>query len=330
MDALTQWELTINLFLQGLDKGMYPVMAAITWLGTEYFYMLIMTVIYWCVDTTLGLRFGLILMLSDSFKSFFKVLFHTPRPYWIDTRVQALAVESSFGMPSGHSLTATSIWGVFAATVKRKSYWLAAAIILLMGISRMYLGIHFLRDVLLGWLIGALILALFIYFEKPVVDWFTHLTLGLRLAAALASALLMIAAGMAVHAVTAEWAMPAAWAANALAAAPGEPFDPLDMEGIFTVSGTWFGMTAGLALLASGIGGHDPGGPLQTKIFRYLFGAAGLGVIYLGLGLLFPDTQDLLSFVLRFVRYSLVGFWAIWLAPLIFVKIGLAQPRRAV
>src|SRR3989304_6021379 len=229
MDALTQWEVTINLFLQGLDKGMYPVMAAITWLGTEYFYMLIMTVIYWCVDTTLGLRFGLILMLSDSFKSFFKVLFHTPRPYWIDTRVQALSVESSFGMPSGHS---------FTATVKRKSYWLAAAIILLMGISRMYLGVHFLRDVLLGWLIGALILALFIYFEKPVVDWFTPLTLGLRLAAALASALLMIAAGMAVHAVTAEWVMPAAWAANALAGAPREPIDPTHMEGIFNVRGT--------------------------------------------------------------------------------------------
>jgi hypothetical protein len=57
---------------------------------------------------------------------------------------------------------------------------------------------------------------------------------------------------------------------------------------------------------------------------------AGLGTIYVGLGMIFPDEPNLLDYSLRFLRYSLVGFWAIWLAPFIFVKLGLAQPRRAV
>lgn len=330
MDALTQWELSVNLFFQSLGTGLYPVMAAITWLGTEYFYMLLTTVIYWCVDTTLGLRIGLILLLSDSVKSFFKVLLHSPRPYWIDPRVQALAAESSFGMPSGHSLSAMSIWGMFASTVKRKSFWLAALIIFLMGISRIYLGVHFLHDVVLGWLIGGLLLALVVYFEKPVVDWFAHLTLGLRLATALGSAMVMIAAGMAVFAITSAWPLPDSWVATALAANPGEPIDPLNLEGVFTVSGTWFGMTAGLALLAGGNGGHDPHGPITSRILRFLLGIAGLGIIYFGLKLIFPDTPDFIGYVFRFVRYSMVGFWVTWLAPLIFVKLGLAQPRTAV
>ena len=199
-----------------------------------------------------------------------------------------------------------------------------------MGISRIYLGVHFLSDVLLGWLIGAVLVALFVYFEKPVVDWFDHLPLGYRLTVAFASALVMIAAGMAVHAITTGWTVPETWFSTALAASPDFPIDPLSMGGIFTVSGTWFGMTAGLALLAGGKGGLDPHGPYLQRILRFLLGMAGLGIIYAGLGMVFPDSPNLLSFSLRFLRYSLVGLWAIWLAPLVFVKLGLAQPRRAV
>jgi membrane-associated phospholipid phosphatase len=330
MDALTQWELSVNLLFQSLGTGLYPVMSAITWLGSEYFYILVMALLYWCVDTSLGLRVGFILLLSNSVNSIFKVLFHSPRPYWIDSRVRALVYESSFGLPSGHAQNAMSIWGIIAATIKGKTFWLAGVLILMMGISRIYLGVHFLHDVVLGWLVGALLVALFVHFEKPVVTWFEHLPLGYRLTAAFASALVMIAAAMAVHAITTGWKIPETWFSTALAATPDLPIDPLSMGGTFTGSGTWFGMTAGLALMAGGHGGHDPRGPLSSRILRFLLGIAGLGVIYLGLGLLFPDTPDFLSYVLRFIRYSLVGFWAIWLAPLIFVKLGLAQPRTAV
>ena len=330
MDALLQWELTVNLFFQGLGAWLSPVMAAITWLGSEYFYILFMALLYWCVDTSLGIRVGLILLLSNSVNSLFKVLFHTPRPYWIDSRVKALVYESSFGLPSGHAQNAMSIWGLLAATLKGKTFWLAGVLILLMGISRIYLGVHFLSDVLLGWLIGAVLVALFVYFEKPVVDWFDHLPLGYRLTVAFASALVMIAASMAVHAITTGWTVPETWFSTALAASPDFPIDPLSMGGIFTVSGTWFGMTAGLALLAGGKGGLDPHGPYLQRILRFLLGMAGLGIIYAGLGMVFPDSPNLLSFSLRFLRYSLVGLWAIWLAPLVFVKLGLAQPRRAV
>lgn len=330
MDALTQWEITVNLFLQGLGPWLQPVMSAVTWLGSENFYILLLTLLYWCVDTGLGLRVAIILMLSNSTNSIFKILFHSPRPYWIDSRVQAYSSEPSFGLPSGHSQNAMSVWGIMAASLKRKSGWGAALIILSMGISRMYLGVHFLRDVLLGWIIGALLLVLVLTFEKPVVRWFESLNLISRLGFALTTALVMIAAGLAVHAGQSDWILPEAWYATALKAAPDNPIHPFAFEGIFTATGTWFGMLAGAALLVGGSGMHDPHGPLFQRALRYLVGITGLLILYLGLGAVFPRTPDLLGYGLRFLRYTLIGLWAIWLAPLVFIKLGLAKPRSAV
>ena len=330
MDALTQWEITVTLFLQGLGTWLLPVMLAVTWLGSENFYILLLTILYWCVDTGLGLRMGIILMLSNSTNAVFKILFHSPRPYWIDSRVQAYSSEPSFGLPSGHSQNAMSIWGVMAAGIKRKTGWVAALIILLMGLSRMYLGVHFLRDVILGWVIGALLLILMIMFEKPLVKWFKSQNLAYRLGFSLTTALVMVVTGLAVHAGQSDWMLPETWYQTALQAAPDNPIDPFAYEGIFTVSGTWFGMLSGAALLVGGNGAHDPHGPLVQRVLRYLLGITGLLILYLGLGALFPRTSDLVSYGLRFLRYALIGLWVIWLAPMVFIRLGLAKPRSAV
>jgi hypothetical protein len=124
--------------------------------------------------------------------------------------------------------------------------------------------------------------------------------------------------------------LPTAWIAAAQQAAPDLAFDPLAFDGLFTSAGTWFGMLAGAALLAGGRGGHDVRGPVNQRILRLLLGLTGLLALYFGLGAIFPRTPDLLGYSLRFVRYALIGFWAIWLAPYLFVKTGLARARGAV
>ena len=74
----------------------------------------------------------------------------------------------------------------------------------------------------------------------------------------------------------------------------------------------------------------DPHGTLVQRALRYLLGITGLLILYLGLGAIFPRTPDLVSYGLRFLRYALIGLWAIWLAPLVFIRLGLAKPRSAV
>lgn len=74
------------------------------------------------------------------------------------------AVEH-FSFPSGHATTAIALYGLLAYflyrryhthTKRRLLLWLAAGLILIIGFSRIYLGVHYLSDVLAGFLLGAL------------------------------------------------------------------------------------------------------------------------------------------------------------------------------
>jgi sulfite exporter TauE/SafE len=61
------------------------------------------------------------------------------------------------------------------------------------------------------------------------------------------------------------------------------------------------------------------------RILRFLVGILGLLILYFGLGQIFPDNADLISFSLRFIRYTLIGLWVSWWGPLFFEKIKLLQ-----
>jgi undecaprenyl-diphosphatase len=91
--------------------------------------------------------------------------FRRDRPFFEDP----LATASSFSFPSGHALVSLAVYGSLALVVARhtRSRRRAAAIlavaaiwILAIGFSRLYLGVHFLSDVLAGYAAGAAWLAL--------------------------------------------------------------------------------------------------------------------------------------------------------------------------
>ena len=165
-------ELLVNLFFQNLGGWLESLMQAFTFLGNELFFLLIMPALYWSIDPATGFRAGMMLIISGGLNSSLKMLFHSPRPYWIDPQVKAMASETSFGLPSGHSQNSAAIWGMIAASFRKKWAWsVALVVIFLVGISRLYLGVHFLRDVLSGWLIGGLIVILYLVLEAPVSRW---------------------------------------------------------------------------------------------------------------------------------------------------------------
>jgi len=71
-------------------------------------------------------------------------------------------------------------------------------------------------------------------------------------------------------------------------------------------------------------GGFRVDGTPKQRILRYLVGLAGIFVFYFVLGQIFPRDASLASYLLRFLRYTLVGLWISWLSPLTFQKMGLA------
>ena len=98
-----------------------------------------------------------------------KSLFLRPRP----TEIARLVVESGYSFPSGHAMASACFYGFLIFMVlrsglsKRKKRFFCAFLlvaILLVGLSRIYLGAHFFSDVLGGWLCSIAYLALFTAF----------------------------------------------------------------------------------------------------------------------------------------------------------------------
>ena len=323
IDQLMQFEIQITLFLQNLGSWLAVPFKAITFLGNEEFYLLIMPILYWCIDATLGFRMGVMLVITNSLNGYLKTLFHSPRPFWVDSRVKAYVSETTFGLPSGHAQNAASIWGILAANLKKR--WATIVCILaifLIGLSRIYLGVHFTRDVLVGWLIGLLLVVLYLWLEKPVSGWIGSKSLPFKITSSFLISLAIVGIGLLVNALAGNWQVPAAWVNQALAAGAGAP-DPYNLEGTFTIAGVWFGFTAGYAWLLHKKGKIEVKGPISKRIYRYLVGLVGVAILYMGLKLVFPVSPEWLGFSLRFIRYALLGLWISALAPLLFEKLHL-------
>jgi membrane-associated phospholipid phosphatase len=319
--------ISIVLFLQNLGNWLVTPMKFFSFLGTEEFFLFVAPAVYWCLSAATGLRVGLALMISGCLNTFFKIAFHGPRPYWFDTRVQALTSETSFGIPSGHAQNAMVVWGTLAASLRRRWAWIGAGLIaFLIGLSRMVLGVHFPSDVVLGWLIGLLLLWAVLRLEKPVMAWISQLNLTQKLGAILVASLALLLPGILIRISLGAWQVPAVWLENALRALPSEPQpDPLALSGLVSNAGVFFGLAAG-AVVLNKFGGFNAAGLWWQRLLRFPIGLLGVVLVWMGLGSLFPGGEYLWAYLLRYLRYALVGLWVSALAPWLFIRLRLATP----
>ena len=124
------------------------------------------------VSAVFALGIGGALALNDSFKLFF----HRARPAvpW------SIGDEHTFSYPSGHSLFSLVLYGLIAYNLvarrghplrRAAAFFLAACLSLGIGISRIFLGMHWPTDVLAGYLTGGLWLSAVIFIDRI---WRTH------------------------------------------------------------------------------------------------------------------------------------------------------------
>jgi membrane-associated phospholipid phosphatase len=300
-----------------------------SYLGNEEFFLLVLPLIYWRVDSALGLRVGFILVTSNLFNYAGKLIFAGPRPYWLSSHVRALwLTETTFGIPSGHAQLAVSVWGMLAAYGRRIWMWVVAIIIIfLIGLSRILLGVHFPHDVIFGWLIGAVILWAFIRFWDPVAAWVGKQTLRQQIVNAFIGSLLFIALGLGTWTLRSGYQVPVTWLFNAQLAGTELP-DPVDANSTFTSAGTFFGLAVGAAWIMS-MGGYNASGSIGKRAIRYVVGLVGILILYMGLGEIFPRGDGFIFYLLRYIRYTLVGWWVAGGAPWVFVRFKLAELTKS-
>jgi membrane-associated phospholipid phosphatase len=325
MIPILEWGIPVIQWMQSLGSWLEPVMQFFTFLGTENFYLLILPIFLWWIDIGLGIQIGLGLLFSGIINSILKILFGLPRPFWVSNEISAFSSESSFGLPSGHAQNAVVIWGLLAAWSKKGWFRAVMAVLILMiAISRIYLGVHFPTDTLVGLLVGGLILWAFLRFYVPIKKWIRQFKLSRQLLFALFVSLLMLGIGLGSIYLTRDRVIPNAWVEQAEAAiGTSAPIDPVSSDGIIANVATFFGISSG-ALILLDWGKFTPEGSWGLRIGRYLIGIIGLILLYFGLRAIFPTDPHLLGAIFRFLRYSLVGFWVAFLAPYVFVKLRLA------
>ncbi|MCS6908057.1 MAG: phosphatase PAP2 family protein [Anaerolineales bacterium] len=311
--------------LQSMGEWLVLPMRAVTFLGSEEFFLLVLPALYWCVDTALGFRVALILLVASSLNGALKLAFHAPRPYWISPEVKAFAAETSFGVPSGHAQIAAGVWGMIAATARRGWVWLVCgSLILLIGFSRMYLGVHFPHDVILGWLLGAITLGVMLWLWRPLSAHLALQSFGNRLLLALGVSFGMILIELIPYLwLRLNFTLPPSWLEHAAAAGAAERLpDPLTIEGAWSNAGAFFGLMLGFIWVGH-CGRLDLSGKLGVRIARYVVGLIGVLLLWRGLSVLFGllALNELLSFLLRYVRYALTGFWISAGAPFLFLRL---------
>ena len=123
--------------------------------------------IYWCLDKKLGEYILISLAGADLVNGFAKVTACVYRPWIMDSRVQpikeAIATATGYSFPSGHVTDATVFFGapIFRGKLPKILNYVLIACIVIVAISRSYLGVHSILDVIFGILFTLIILWIF-------------------------------------------------------------------------------------------------------------------------------------------------------------------------
>ncbi|WP_242301261.1 phosphatase PAP2 family protein [Bacillus cereus group sp. BfR-BA-01423] len=139
-------------------------------IANETLYLIVISISYWCVSKRKVFHMIVMLCFSGYIGIVIKEFMKIPRPYTYDG-IQSLYEKSaaSYSFPSTHVQLATTFWGSFMILCKKRIIWIIGIVfIILVSISRLYLRVHWLSDI-----IGAVL------FSVIVVYLYTKVTMGL-------------------------------------------------------------------------------------------------------------------------------------------------------
>lgn len=144
-----QFELDWIAALQG-NGSLRGLMCDFSWLGAESFDYALPFAFY-ILGRRAGARLYLLVALSWVAIPLAKLAFHTARPCWIDPRIQELTGWGGYGLPSGHVFLAAALWYGAAKEIRLPWVWFfSGMVVFLTALSRLYLGVHSICDVVAG------------------------------------------------------------------------------------------------------------------------------------------------------------------------------------
>jgi undecaprenyl-diphosphatase len=291
--SLLDWGVELVLWFQQFSPALDLPFKSLTFLGNLEFFLIFMPLIYWCLERRLGARLLILFLISAYINSVAKVIADQPRPFHYDSRVKALVHAGGGGLPSGHTQSAVVVWGYLASQARHPMLWILAGFLMIaIPISRLYLGVHFPTDLLGGYILGILLLVLYLRSDSIMEAGLIQKGLLWQIGLAVILPVLFIC----VNPKGSVYALNAA--SVLLGFAPG-----------IILERRWIRFCSG-------------GRPLR-RILRFIPGFIVLIGIWMGLRMAFAGMEPAALF--RIVRYTLVGLWCALGAPWLFVRLRLAE-----
>lgn len=177
-----EWEVALIQWLQSwMGTVGVAVASAFTMLGEDLICVAIIGFLYWCWDKELGKTVGINLLFAVTLCGMIKNIVLRRRPYFDNEGIECKKVVDSkhgkydisaqgYSFPSIHATKAVTLYTSIGLYTKKKIWFVILGIVLplLIGISRFCLGVHYPTDVIVGWLIGALIIFLLPLLKKKI------------------------------------------------------------------------------------------------------------------------------------------------------------------
>ena len=260
--------------------------------GEETFVIAIVLLVFWNINKQKGFALYMNVLTSVLIMGILKAVVRAPRPFVVLEEIAGKRMETATGysFPSGHTTTAASFYTSIALLLKKRICSIIAAImIVLVGVSRLYLGVHWPNDVFAGLLIGVSISFLLYRWSLQLFEdrmRLVRFSIRYGLIATFVSLILSVLLNM-------------------------ELVDPVAFNDLMKTLAL-----AGAGLLGFGfeeqIVRYRVEASLTKKILRYLLGM-GVVIAIIASKALFPPSIYAIS---SFIRYSLVGVWATVLFPI--------------
>ena len=163
-----QWEVDLIEWVQGsMGKAGEIAARVMSFLGGETVSLLMIIALLFCYRKEVGKKVACSVLLAGIWFPMIKNIALRVRPYMAHREqieclqvVEADAdkwdiVQQGYSFPSGHGATAVSLFGTAALEIRKRWARFAAVILpLLIGLSRIAVGVHYPTDVLAGWAIG--------------------------------------------------------------------------------------------------------------------------------------------------------------------------------
>ncbi len=144
--------------IYGLPDGLTPLFLAITQLGSEW--MVLVLALVAVTDKIKGLAFKVVVNGVATFIAveYAKIMIARPRPFVLQDFVESREpLVAGYGFPSGHTAMATVLGFTLLPYLPRRFRPIVPVLVVLVGLSRIYMGVHAPLDIIGGLAIGLVI-----------------------------------------------------------------------------------------------------------------------------------------------------------------------------